>query len=405
MKILYLCADRGISLAKHNGATAHFRSLVTSFTKLGHELLVVTPSDVPPGLLPAPSERIPTPKILEHLLAEVEAPVPRAQKERQRRRKRVVHALGHAWNNVCTEQALEAIIPRFRPDLVFELYSPYGVAGPVTAARLGVRHVLNVHAPLAWEGATFRAQALQEAAEVLEEAVLRAARCIVVNSEEMREQLVATGVDAGKITVVINGVDFDMFSPDGPVSPAGPPGSIVVGFCGSLKGWHGVDVLANAFREVADDPRLHLLIVGDGPLRTEIEKLSSELPGRVTFTGGLPFEEVPPHVRAMDIAVAPYPPLEKFYFSPLKVLEYMAAARPTIASAIGQNATLLREGETGLLVPAGEAAPLAAAIRRLANDEPLRRRMGEAARRETLDRHAWTARAADILAASERGAA
>lgn len=397
MKILYLCADRGISLTKHGGATAHFRSLVTAFCRLGHELLVLTPSQVPDGVLPARSETIETPPLLTDLLAEVERVVPRAEKERQRRRKRVVHALGHAWNNVCVERALERAAETFRPDLVFELYSPFGVAGPLACRRLGLRHVLNVHAPLAWEGATFRSQALQEAAELLEDEAFRAARRIACNSAEMRDQLVAAGVAADKIGVIINGVDSALFTPDGPRPDVGPPGSVVVGFSGSLKGWHGIDVLANAFRIAAADTRLHLLVVGDGPLRTEVDKLAGELPGRVTFTGAIPFEEVPPYIRAMDIAVAPYPPLERFYFSPLKVLEYMAAGRPTIASAIGQNSQLVRDGETGLLVVPGDAPALAGAIGRLAADAPLMGRMGEAARRDAVERHAWSDRAADIL--------
>ena len=149
MKILYLCADRGITPAKFNGATAHFRSLVTSFTRLGHEVLVVSPADIPAGLLPAPVHRMPTPSTLTHLLAEVEKVVPRPEREEQRKRKRVVHALGHAWNNVVVETTLDALIPSFAPDIIFELYSPFGVAGPIVAARHGVRHVLNVHAPLA----------------------------------------------------------------------------------------------------------------------------------------------------------------------------------------------------------------------------------------------------------------
>jgi hypothetical protein len=110
-----------------------------------------------------------------------------------------VHALGHVWNNVATEKALEWYIPKFRPDFVFELHSPYGAAGTVTCNRLGVRHVLNVHAPLAWEGATFRNQSLQPAAELLEDQALRSAHRIIANSVQMRDQLVEAGVDSDRI--------------------------------------------------------------------------------------------------------------------------------------------------------------------------------------------------------------
>lgn len=397
MRILYLCADRGISPHKHNGATAHFRSLVRAFGALGHDVLVLTPSDADETTMGAPVARIPTPAVLGELLSEVEQSVPRAEREAQRRRKRVVHALGHAWNNVAVEETLSEYIESFRPDLVFELYSPFGVAGALTCNRTGTRHVLNVHAPLAWEGATYRSQALQEAAEMLEDAAFRHARHIVTNSRQMRDQLTDCGVDPGKVAVVINGVDLELFSPEGPVRRAAPADQVVVGFSGSLKAWHGVDVLCEAFRRVAADSPLHLLVVGDGPLRDQVSRLAAELPGRVTCTGGLPLEEVPPWVRGMDIAVAPYPPLEPFYFSPLKVLDAMACGVANLASDIGQIPELLRHGETGWLVTPGDADALAGGLIRLASDAPLRRRLAAEALNEVRARHAWTSRAAEIV--------
>jgi glycosyltransferase involved in cell wall biosynthesis len=398
MRILYLCADRGISVDKYNGATAHFRSLVRAFQSLGSEVLVLTPSAADESVLGARVARIPTPGVLAELLSQVEAVVPRPERAAQRARKRVVHALGHVWNNIATEQALQEHVAAFRPDFVFELHSPYGAAGAVTCNRLGVRHVLNVHAPLAWEGATFRAQALQEGAELLEDAALHAARRIIANSRQMRDQLIDGGVPADRIGVVVNGVDLALFSPDGPVHRAGRPGAVVIGFSGSLKGWHGVDILCDAFRSLADDPRVHLLVIGDGPLRGAVSQLADELSGRVTMTGALPLEQVPAWLRGVDIAVAPYPPLERFYFSPLKILDAMACGIANVASDIGQIPELLRDGETGLLVPPGDAGALAAALRRLVDDDGLRNRLAAAGLREARASHAWTARAADIVA-------
>lgn len=121
---------------------------------------------------------------------------------------------------------------------------------------------------------------------------------------------------------------------------------------------------------MAGDPRFHLLVVGDGPLRSEVMRLAEELPGRVTMTGAIPMEEVPPWIRGMDIAVAPYPRLERFYFSPLKILDAMACGVPNVASDIGQIPELLRDGETGSLVPPGDTDALASALIRLGTIRP-----------------------------------
>ncbi|NIR43216.1 MAG: glycosyltransferase family 4 protein [Gemmatimonadetes bacterium] len=400
MRVCYLSADRGISLRKHNGASAHFRSIVRAFTTVGAEVVAVTPSEDGEDSLGVEMVRVPTPQVTEWLLSRTDGSNG-VTGPAKRRRSRVAHALGHIWNNAMVERVLGEFLPRYQPDLLFEIYSPFGIAGGVVARRLGIRHILNAHAPLAREGAEYRQQALQEAAAALEHAAFDAAQMVVTNSKELRDELAAAGVPPTKMEVIPNGVDVDLFAPEGPTYRDGLKGKFVVGFVASLRFWHGVGMLLEAFRELAADPRFHLLVVGDGPLARDLHKLADELPGRITHVGAIPLTEVPAYVRAMDVAVAPYPPIEGFYFSPLKVLEYMAAARPVVGSRIGQISELVHEGETGLLVPPGDSAGLAAAIRRLAGDEGLRRRLGTTAAATARREHTWAQRAGRILELAE----
>jgi glycosyltransferase involved in cell wall biosynthesis len=399
MKICYLTADRGIRLQRHNGATAHFRSIVGAFTAVGAEVSVVTASREGGEDLGVPLVRIPTPPITDAFLSDAEAA--NRGGEDDRRRKRVAHALAHIWNNLMVERTLEEVLPRLRPDLLFEVYSPYGAAGGIVARRLGVRHVLNAHAPLAREGAEYRQQALQEAAVALERAAFQYAQLVVTNSKELRDEIAATGVPPSKLAVVPNGVDVDLFAPEGDTYRDGLDGKFVIGFVASLRLWHGVEMLADAFRMLAPDSRFHLLVVGDGPQSRELRKLGREFPGQLTHVGEVPLADVPRYVRAMDAGVAPYPPIQGFYFSPLKVLEYMAAGRPVVGSRIGQMSELVRDGETGLLVPPGDAAALAAALRTLADDGARRQRMGAAAAVEARRQHTWVQRAERILELAE----
>ncbi len=395
MKICLLCADRGISLAKHNGAAANIRNLVRALHGLGHDVLVIMSSAEDSDDLGVPVVAIPTPEILEVLLSDAHAAAARLGGDRSG--VRMAHALGHIWNNVAVETLLRDVLASYRPDLLLERYSPFGVAGGIIAKRMGIRHILNAHAPLAWEGKQYRRQALQEAAHALEQAAFNTASCIVTNSQELRDELLALGVTGDKVQVVSNGVDADMFTPDGPANNQGLEHKIVIGFVGSLNPWHGIDILASAFRELANEGGVHLLVVGHGPMAKEIQVLGEDLPGSVSLIGAVPQAEVPAYIRAMDIAIAPYPPLERFYYSPLKVLEYMACGRAVVAVGIGQIIDLISDGDTGVLVSPGDTSALANAVRRLIADKSLRRALGMRASAEVRRAHTWPQRAAEIV--------
>jgi glycosyltransferase involved in cell wall biosynthesis len=384
MRICYLCADPGIPVRGTKGASVHVRGLVGAFTELGHEVLVLAGNTAGKERVAARVDPLPAPALREEASADLPAPMARA--------------LRHLWGNVAVDQALEAAGAGFRPDLLYERYSPFSAAGGWAARRLGIPHVLEVNAPLAWEGRTYRKQALSEAAEALEEAAFATAPRIVAVSRELGLRLQEGGVPGERILVVPNGVDTSLFQPEGEVLPAELSAEVVVGFVGSLKPWHGLDLLANAFDRVAgEDPRFHLLVVGNGPEAGCVSDLAARHRGRVTHVPEVQHRDIPAYLRRMDVAVAPYPALEGFYYSPLKVLEYMASGRAVVASAVGQLRDLLEPDVTGVLVPPGDPEALATALRRLADHPGERTALGGAAAEEARRRHGWRDRASGIL--------
>jgi glycosyltransferase involved in cell wall biosynthesis len=176
-------------------------------------------------------------------------------------------------------------------------------------------------------------------------------------------------------------------------------GRFVVGFVGSFKAWHGVDFLLKAFvRLYVEDGSFHLLLVGDGPMRAALEEETRRLglQEAVTFVGSVPHEEVPQYLAVMDVAVAPYPALEDFYFSPLKLYEYMASSRAIVASRIGQVAEVVADGLTGLLYKAGDSEGFIQCIRQLRSDESLRRELGKNAR-IACSKNTWSRNAARVV--------
>jgi glycosyltransferase involved in cell wall biosynthesis len=104
----------------------------------------------------------------------------------------------------------------------------------------------------------------------------------------------------------------------------------------------------------------------------------------------LQHEGVPNWIRQFDVALAPYaPPEHPFYFSPLKLFEYMACGVPTVAACIGQIGEVVRHGETGLLYRPGDVDELATACDRLLADEALRHKLGKSAAEQIRGHYTW----------------
>jgi len=386
MKICYLMPDRGIPLDGTKGASAHVRGLARAFVELGHSVTVIAaePAVSPEVLIPGARFHPLVSPAMNRLAFESLEP-------------RMARALAHLWNNVGAQIALNQVLSAAEFDCVYERLSPFGIAGSLVTRERGQFHVLEVNAPLSWEGARYRKQAFAEDAAALERQTLLHASLILPVSAELKQLLLNNGVLAERVEVIPNGVDTELFSPDGLFERNGFGDQIVVGFVGSLKPWHGLDVLIEAFTELLDDPRFHLFVLGSGPEARLISSLAERHSGRVTLKNGVAHGDVPRHLRAMDIAVAPYPALEPFYFSPLKLLEYMAAGRAIVASKLGQIPELIQDGRTGVLVEPGNASQLAGAIKRLGSDLVLRKRLGTQARADAVRSHRWTDRATRII--------
>src|SRR5256886_15147236 len=125
---------------------------------------------------------------------------------------------------------------------------------------------------------------------------------------------------------------------------------------GSMKPWHGLDVLVEAFARLHERaPDARLLLVGDGPARAGVcANLSARgLAGVVHCTAAVAPLEVPGLLTSVDAAVAPYALASGFYFSPLKVYEYMAAGPAVVPSPAGRPETRIQHHVHGVLCPPG----------------------------------------------------
>ncbi len=113
------------------------------------------------------------------------------------------------------------------------------------------------------------------------------------------------------------------------------------------------------------------------------------------------YDEIPAYISAMDVTVAPYTPNDLFYYSPIKIFEYMAMAKPVVAGRIGQVEELILDGETGVLFEPGDIGDLERALERLADDRPLCKRLGSRARDWVRKERTWDNNASQVIATAE----
>jgi glycosyltransferase involved in cell wall biosynthesis len=198
---------------------------------------------------------------------------------------------------------------------------------------------------------------------------------LVANCDACREAVIADeGIARERVVVLENGVDLSRF----PLSPDTPSTSRQVGVTANLRPVKGLDLFVRAAAEVAvRHPDVSFHVAGEGPLRGELIRLAGDLDlgDRFVLRGNV--ADVPGFLRGIEIAVLPS--LSEGMSNAL--LEYMAAGRAVVATAVGGNLRLVEDGVTGLLVPPNDPPRLAGAIGRLLEDSALARRLGVAARR------------------------
>jgi glycosyltransferase involved in cell wall biosynthesis len=229
-----------------------------------------------------------------------------------------------------------------------------------------------------------------------ENAVCRLADGVVVNAEATRRLLVAEGYDPSRVAVVYNGIDLAAFDRMGRAAGlrqelglgADAP---LVAVLGRLAPHKGVEYFLDAAATLASaHPTVRFLVVGDSvnadqgssAYRQQLERRAADLglARRVVFTGFR--TDIPAVARELTVSV-----LTSFVEGLSNVLlESMAAGVPVVATSVSGNPELVQDGETGLLVPPGDAPALAAAVDRILRDPTLGQRLARAGRRQVEER-------------------
>lgn len=226
-----------------------------------------------------------------------------------------------------------------------------------------------------------------------------------------QDALIATSPQAASYlerpaTVILHGVDTDVFhpAPDRAALRARlgmDPDAVLIGCFGRIRAQKGVDLLVQAGLELLPSrPRVQIIFTGRitpdnrafaDDLQARIK--AAGLDGRIRFLGELPWDQVIAHYQALDLFAAPAR-WEGFGLTPL---EAAACAVPTVAARVGAYEALIRDGQTGSLVPKDDAPALTAALARWLDDDASRTAAGQAARAHVTANHAIEGEARAIV--------
>lgn len=218
---------------------------------------------------------------------------------------------------------------------------------------------------------------------------LRRADAIASTSVAMADEVRRLTPERRDVAITPFGVDTVRFAPQ-----PRPDGPLTLGTVKTLAPAYGIDLLLRAFAGLKHDadvqavhPDAHLLIVGDGPDRLKLETLARQLgiDADTRFVGAVPHADVPDWLSRLDVCVA----ASRHESFGVAVVEASACGRPVVVSDAGGLPEVVRDGETGHVVPVHDVPALQAALKRLVLDAAQRHRMGAAGREFVASRFAW----------------
>jgi len=374
MRILYVASDQRVP--GRTGGSVHVLEVARGLAALGHEV---------------------------HAIVHREAGVPDDEERDGVAWHRIKWRPDHRLFRARAGAAVRRVLAAVRPQAVMERYYNFGGEGILAADHAGVPSLLEVNSPAVDHPGSLKATldtlAVVHPLRRRRERLCRTATALVSPLLEIVPDFARP-----KTVKVSWGANVDAFHPsrrraDLRAALGVPDGATAVLFVGSFRPWHGVHVLEAAARRLAHRADLYFLLAGGSQ--------AAEGAGyRGRRLGSLPYEQMPELVASADAGAAPYDTSRLrqlrlgFYWSPLKIFEYMASGLPTVTISRPELDEIVRENEEGLHFREGDDADLARVLERLAGDPALRARLGRQARARVVERYSWArhcAQLADVL--------
>jgi glycosyltransferase involved in cell wall biosynthesis len=379
MKILYHHRIRS-----KDGQFVHLMELVGALRRLGHEVVISGPGDIE-------NEAFGTDSASVSFL--------------KRRVSKPIYELLELGYSIPDALRLMSAARRVKPDVIYERYNLFCPSGVWTKRLLGIPLLLEINAPLYEERNRFGGIWATRLAEWSENFVWTQADAALPVTEVLAQKVRARGTAPSRITVIQNGIDESVFktlpSKTEAQAKLGLEGTLVLGFVGFMRDWHGLDRVLR-FMAAHPDRNMHAVFVGDGPDRSRLEAIACDvgITDRLTMTGVLQRHDIPAAIAAFDVALQP-DVVE--YASPLKLFEYMAAGSAIVAPDTSNIREVLRHSHDALLFDRADQNDFIRSVERLCFDDDLREALGKNAKTTIVNRRlTWTANAERVIDIASR---
>ncbi len=388
MNILYHFRTRGTG-----PESVHIAGIARAFKQLGHEVSFCSPTDVDP---------------LQSAGAN-----PYGSRARKGFIRRLVDACpGFLFEfleiayNLSAWRRISRLLHQGDFQLIYERHAFFLCATAILARRRGVPIVMEVN-ELVGDDRVRRQPLLSFVARRYDRIAFSRAAVIVTVSPHLKRRIVAMGVAESKVLVLPNAIDETEYGElPAPRSTRASlqidPQAAVIGFVGWFVAWHRLDRLVEVFAELAGTrPDLRLMMVGDGELRNDLERLAADrnVGSQVVFTGAVSHADIPAHVAGMDVCVVPH---SNEFRSPIKLFEYMGRGKTVVAPGTEPIQMVIENRENGILFDPDSIDDLRDSLEAAIDDAELRKRIGRKAREDALERHTWKKNAEQTLAAVEQ---
>ncbi len=375
MKLLYVATDQQVPGS--TGGSVHVEEVANGLADRGHEVHVVA----------RPGEKTGDSGSSRFQLHPSQPLVP------------------HRMFRWTAQKQIGALIDRLGVDAVLERYYNFAGEGIRAAYRRAVPALLEVNSPVKDHPGSLKAWldrilVFRPMRRLRQEQCRKAAALVTP-----LPAIIPATVPSDKVHPIHWGANVERFRPG--LLPSGlaaelpiAPHVRVVVFSGSFRGWHGADVLVRAAAGVITKLKerdLLFLFLGSGPGLSEVRREVTRcgIGSHVHLAGAVPYHQMPLHLARCHIGVAPYQPSRHgqlqlgFYWSPLKIFEYMACGLPVITLDVHPLREIVRPGREGLLVQEGDENGLADAIAELVASPERAAEMGRAARDRVVSHYSW----------------